>query len=96
MAVLVMEAEAPDLAFVLHTARPRDGARGVLLAELAAGQGETLASGGERGRRAPEEAPRGLKTLPDEPLCPVSLASPQHVVDWTRGLGKRGKGLGRG
>ncbi|GLC50621.1 2,3-dihydroxyphenylpropionate/2, 3-dihydroxicinnamic acid 1,2-dioxygenase [Pleodorina starrii] len=45
MAVLLMEAVAPDLSFVLHTARPRDGNRDVLLAEVAAGQGETLASG---------------------------------------------------
>ncbi|GLI64789.1 hypothetical protein VaNZ11_008194 [Volvox africanus] len=45
MAVLVMEMVAPDLSFVLHTARPRDGNREVLLAEVAPGQGETLASG---------------------------------------------------
>ncbi|KXZ48402.1 hypothetical protein GPECTOR_28g809 [Gonium pectorale] len=45
MAVLVMELVAPDLSFVLHTARPRDGDAGVLLAEVAPGQGETLASG---------------------------------------------------
>ncbi|KAG2494284.1 hypothetical protein HYH03_007637 [Edaphochlamys debaryana] len=45
MAVLTMELVAPDLSFVLHTARPRDGNTGVLLAEVAVGQGETLASG---------------------------------------------------
>ncbi|KAG2449840.1 hypothetical protein HYH02_005363 [Chlamydomonas schloesseri] len=45
MAVLVMEMVAPDLSFVLHTARPRDGNDKVLLAEVAPGQGETLASG---------------------------------------------------
>ncbi|GIL76478.1 hypothetical protein Vretimale_6018 [Volvox reticuliferus] len=45
MAVLIMEMVAPDLSFVLHTARPRDGNREVLLAEVAPGQGETLASG---------------------------------------------------
>ncbi len=45
MAALVMELVAPDLSFVLHTARPRDGNTGVLLAEVAPGQGETLASG---------------------------------------------------
>ncbi|KAG2437888.1 hypothetical protein HXX76_005505 [Chlamydomonas incerta] len=45
MAVLVMELVAPDLSFVLHTARPRDGNDKVLLAEVAPGQGETLASG---------------------------------------------------
>ncbi|EFJ49323.1 hypothetical protein VOLCADRAFT_90138 [Volvox carteri f. nagariensis] len=45
MAVLAMEMVAPDLSFVLHTARPRDGNSEVLLAEVAPGQGETLASG---------------------------------------------------
>lgn len=45
MAVLVQELVAPDVSFVLHTARPRDNNAAVLLAELAVGQGETLASG---------------------------------------------------
>jgi len=45
MAVLVMELVAPDVSFVLHTARPSDANAHVLLAELAPGQGETLASG---------------------------------------------------
>lgn len=45
MAVLVQELVIPDVCFVLHTARPRDGDAGIMLAELAVGQGETLASG---------------------------------------------------
>ncbi|GFR50578.1 hypothetical protein Agub_g12852 [Astrephomene gubernaculifera] len=45
MAVLLQQLVAPDLSFVLHTARPRDGSAEVLLAEVAAGQGETLAAG---------------------------------------------------
>ncbi|KAK9806719.1 hypothetical protein WJX72_000486 [[Myrmecia] bisecta] len=45
MAVLVQEQVAPDLSFVLHTVSPLDHDEGVLYAELAAGLGETLASG---------------------------------------------------
>ena len=39
------ELVVPDVSFVLHTARPRDGNKGVVMAEMAPGQGETLASG---------------------------------------------------
>ena len=45
MAVLLMEMLAPDLSFVLHTVSPLDRDEDVLYAELAAGLGETLASG---------------------------------------------------
>lgn len=45
MAVLVMEMLAPDISFVLHTVSPVEKDAGVLYAELAVGQGETLASG---------------------------------------------------
>lgn len=45
MAVLVMEMLAPDISFVLHTQSPVECDAGVLYAELAVGQGETLASG---------------------------------------------------
>lgn len=45
MAVLLMEMLAPDLSFVLHTVSPLDRDENVLYAELAAGLGETLASG---------------------------------------------------
>lgn len=41
----VQELVSPDTSFVLHTARPSDGNTGVMMAELAPGQGETLASG---------------------------------------------------
>lgn len=52
MSVLLMELVVPDLSFVLHTARPRDGNAGVLMAEVAPGHGETLASGVGGGRAA--------------------------------------------
>lgn len=45
MAVLIMELVAPEVSFVLHTARPSDSNTNIILAELAPGQGETLASG---------------------------------------------------
>lgn len=45
MAVLVMEMLSPDISFVLHTQSPVERDAGVLYAELAVGQGETLASG---------------------------------------------------
>lgn len=45
MAVLLMEMLAPELSFVLHTVGPLDRDEDVLYAELAAGLGETLASG---------------------------------------------------
>ena len=45
MAVLIQEQLMPDLSFVLHTSSPLDKDDKVLYAELAAGLGETLASG---------------------------------------------------
>ncbi|KAK9806472.1 hypothetical protein WJX73_000758 [Symbiochloris irregularis] len=45
MAVLVQEQLSPDTSFVLHTASPLGGDADVLVAELAVGLGETLASG---------------------------------------------------
>jgi phosphoglucan,water dikinase len=45
MAVLVQEQLAPDLSFVLHTRSPLEQDPDALYAELAAGLGETLASG---------------------------------------------------
>ena len=45
MAVLVQEQVAPQLSFVLHTASALGGNSGTLTAEVAAGLGETLASG---------------------------------------------------
>ena len=45
MAVLIQEQLTPDLSFVLHTSSPLDKDDKVLYAELAAGLGETLASG---------------------------------------------------
>lgn len=45
MAVLVQEQVAPQVSFVLHTASALGGDSGTLTAEVAAGLGETLASG---------------------------------------------------
>ncbi|GAB2221724.1 hypothetical protein Droror1_Dr00012910 [Drosera rotundifolia] len=45
MAVLVQEMLAPDLSFVLHTVSPTENDSNVVEAEIAAGLGETLASG---------------------------------------------------
>ncbi|XP_065861529.1 phosphoglucan, water dikinase, chloroplastic isoform X3 [Euphorbia lathyris] len=45
MAVLVQEMLSPDLSFVLHTLSPTDQDRNLVEAEIAAGLGETLASG---------------------------------------------------
>ena len=45
MAVLVQQQLSPDTSFVLHTASPLDKEEDALYAELAAGLGETLASG---------------------------------------------------
>lgn len=45
MSILVQEMLLPELSFVLHTASPLDQDPEVLYAELAAGLGETLASG---------------------------------------------------
>ncbi|KAI8466100.1 MAG: pyruvate phosphate dikinase [Monoraphidium minutum] len=45
MAVLVQAMLAPQLSFVLHTASPLGDAPGTAVAEVAAGLGETLASG---------------------------------------------------
>lgn len=45
MAVLIQEQLSPDTSFVLHTASPLGGDADVLVAELAVGLGETLASG---------------------------------------------------
>ncbi|XP_024534041.1 phosphoglucan, water dikinase, chloroplastic isoform X1 [Selaginella moellendorffii] len=45
MAVLVQELLAPDLSFVLHTVDPIDRNAQIVQGELAAGLGETLASG---------------------------------------------------
>ena len=49
MAVLIQEMVAPDLSFILHTADPQTGRRGAVVAELAVGLGEVLASAGEPG-----------------------------------------------
>lgn len=45
MAVLIQRQIAPDFSFVLHTRHPLMDGHDVLLAEIAPGQGETLASG---------------------------------------------------
>ena len=45
MAVLIQEQLAPEMSFVLHTVSPLDHDEDTLYAELAAGLGETLASG---------------------------------------------------
>mmetsp|Transcript_35593 Transcript_35593/g.67107 ORF Transcript_35593/g.67107 Transcript_35593/m.67107 type:complete len:1330 (+) Transcript_35593:136-4125(+) len=45
MAVLVQELLAPDMSFVLHTAHPLSRDPNLLVAEIAVGHGETLASG---------------------------------------------------
>ncbi|KAK3257853.1 2,3-dihydroxyphenylpropionate/2,3-dihydroxicinnamic acid 1,2-dioxygenase, partial [Cymbomonas tetramitiformis] len=45
MSVLVQELLAPDISFVLHTAHPLSRDPDLLVAELAVGLGETLASG---------------------------------------------------
>lgn len=44
MAVLLQEVYCPKVSFVLHTARPSDNNKGVLMLEAAPGQGETLAA----------------------------------------------------
>eukprot|EP00195_Chlamydomonas_chlamydogama_P004953 CAMPEP_0202902464 /NCGR_PEP_ID=MMETSP1392-20130828/16864_1 /ASSEMBLY_ACC=CAM_ASM_000868 /TAXON_ID=225041 /ORGANISM="Chlamydomonas chlamydogama, Strain SAG 11-48b" /LENGTH=1205 /DNA_ID=CAMNT_0049589227 /DNA_START=175 /DNA_END=3794 /DNA_ORIENTATION=- len=65
MSVLIQELHVPELSFVLHTARPSDGNRGVLLAEVAPGQGETLASGarGTPWRFEVDKAARKIRTM---------------------------------
>ncbi|XP_050372459.1 phosphoglucan, water dikinase, chloroplastic [Argentina anserina] len=45
MAILVQEMLSPDLSFVLHTVSPTDQDHNLVEAEIAAGLGETLASG---------------------------------------------------
>jgi hypothetical protein len=45
MAVLIQELVAPELSFVLHTAHPLSRDPNLLVAEIAVGHGETLASG---------------------------------------------------
>ena len=49
IAVLIQRMLSPDLSFVLHTVNPLDGNPRELYAEVAAGLGETLASGAMRG-----------------------------------------------
>lgn len=49
MGVLVQEMLPADLSFVLHTSHPITRAEGTLVAEVAVGLGETLASGAVRG-----------------------------------------------
>jgi len=45
MAVLIQEQVEPQYSFVLHTSSPLDNDDTLLYAEIAAGMGETLASG---------------------------------------------------
>lgn len=45
MAILIQQQLQPDFSFVLHTSSPLDKDEDVLYAEIAAGLGETLASG---------------------------------------------------
>ena len=45
MAVLVQQLVSPELSFVLHTAHPLSRDKNLLVAEIAVGHGETLASG---------------------------------------------------
>jgi len=45
MAVLIQPQLSPELSFVLHTRHPLTGEKGSILAEIAPGHGETLASG---------------------------------------------------
>jgi phosphoglucan,water dikinase len=45
MAVVIQEQVSPELSFVLHTTHPATGDAGTLVAEVAPGLGETLASG---------------------------------------------------
>lgn len=65
MAILVQELLAPDLSFVLHTVSPIDHDRNVVQAEIAAGLGETLASGtrGSPWRLAANKFTSDVKTL---------------------------------
>ena len=65
MAVLVQELLLPNLSFVLHTVNPIDHDKAVLQAELAAGLGETLASGtrGTPWRLACDKFDGTVKTL---------------------------------
>jgi phosphoglucan,water dikinase len=65
MAVLIQEMLAPDLSFVLHSASPLGDAPGTAVAEVAAGLGETLASGarGSPWRLAVNKATGQVETL---------------------------------
>ncbi|CAM6112841.1 unnamed protein product [Calypogeia fissa] len=65
MAILVQELLAPDLSFVLHTVSPIDHDKNVVQAEIAAGLGETLASGtrGSPWRLAANKFTGKVKTL---------------------------------
>ncbi len=45
MAVLIQQQLTPDLSFVLHTTSPTSDDKDEVMAELAVGLGETLASG---------------------------------------------------
>eukprot|EP00850_Spirogloea_muscicola_P003513 SM000014S00301 [mRNA] locus=s14:501177:507786:- [translate_table: standard] len=65
MAVLVQELLKPDLSFVLHTVSPVDRDASVVQAEVAAGLGETLASGtrGSPWRLAASKDGGDVKTL---------------------------------
>jgi phosphoglucan,water dikinase len=45
MAVLIQPQLSPELSFVLHTRHPLTGEKNSILAEIAPGHGETLASG---------------------------------------------------
>ncbi|KAG6548416.1 hypothetical protein Mapa_009902 [Marchantia paleacea] len=65
MAILVQELISPDLSFVLHTVSPIDNDKKVVQAEIAAGLGETLASGtrGSPWRLAANKFTGSVKTL---------------------------------
>ncbi|GAB2267190.1 Phosphoglucan, water dikinase, chloroplastic [Dionaea muscipula] len=65
MAILVQEMLSPDLSFVLHTSSPTENDSTVVEAEVAAGLGETLASGtrGTPWRLSAGKFDGGLKTL---------------------------------
>ena len=65
MAVVVQRQLAPELSFVLHTAHPLTRDEGTLVAEVAPGMGEILASGtrGSAWRLAVEKATGKVETL---------------------------------
>ena len=80
MAVLIQEQLTPDLCFVLHTTSPTSDNRDDVMAELAVGLGETLASGtrGSPWRLSADHTQGGSPTprpVPGSCSCPHAAAA---------------------